>query len=337
MIRSRNNQNGRSKPASIEAEGFGDSGDDKILQSSTGLGAALLWAPFDRKGSYAGIVITSFFMEFLGTFVFAFFTNMAIAGLGGATDEILKGFLVGIVAAGTYYMAAGGWKNREADADINELPRHLSMTVTFANMFVLRTGFLILLGYWTMQIGGSLFAGLLLHQWHPAGVLPAPLTSASDLVSRIWGAELLGSGVIIFSILYNQYFGGNNTDEQKNRLVGVTTASLARFGLTVIFFQHGSYSFDGVIYLAGLIGSCSISGGCTDALPFNNAPVFYLLVPLLGVLMAVVVYYFLLAVGYSSKAKANFEQRPTVRATASRIANQVQSKIAELNLPGKNK
>ena len=310
------------KPASVGAETFnGPEGGDRALKNES-FGATLLWAPYERQGSYAGILFTGLFMELLGTLVFTFFTVMVASKTGSvvAMDPTLNGFLIAIVSAGTYFMAAGGWRVNTSPG-VNELPRHLSLSVTFANFLVLRTGFLILILYWTAQVLGALCGGGLLLAFLSGPNALLPLATSAPI---FWGAEIFGAGVICLVLLYNQYFGGSYQEEVDSRKNAVLNASLARFALMVVFFPLGTYYFDGVLYIAAVIGTC-VGATCTNGLPMPGAPAFYTLVPLLGAAAAALVYYFLLAVGYVSRPGGSFARRPVV---PSRNNQAVQGNIA---------
>lgn len=307
------------KPASVGAESYsGLEGGDKALVNES-FGATLLWAPFERQGSYAGILFTGLFMELLGTLVFSFFTNMVVSKVG-TVDPTLNGFLVAIVSAGTYFMAAGGWRVNTSPG-YNELPHHLSLSVTFANFLVCRTGILILLLYWTAQFLGALCGGGLLLAFLNGPNAVLPITTNAHIY---WGAEIFGAGVICLVLLFNQYFGGTYQEEIDSRKNAVLNASMARFFLMVVFFPLGTYYFDGVLYIAAVIGTC-VGATCTNGLPMPGAPAFYTLVPLLGAAGAALVFYFLLAVGYISKPRGTFARKPVV---PSRNNQAVQGNIA---------
>jgi glycerol uptake facilitator-like aquaporin len=303
----------RPAPKDVGAEHFTHPDGSASLNRSGNLGNAILYAPFDRVGSYAGILTTGLLMEMIGTFLFSFFTNMVLTKVGTTVpmDPTLNGFLVAIVSAGTYFMAAGGWRIADKNPE-NELPRHLSWSISFANVFVLRTGLFVLLGYLVAQTAGSLIAAWLLHVWVGPTDIALALPPNTISVSLWWGAEILGSGLIVFSYIYNQYFGGDYYEEIKQRGNAVLCTAMVRFGLMIIFFPFHSFYFDPVLYLTTLVGSCTSSGGCVDNIPFANAPVFYILVPLLGAFIAVLFYYLFLAIGYVSRRNGNWQPKNNV-------------------------
>jgi len=332
----------RGKPASVGAESFqGPLNSDAHFQEKN-IGRSLLWAPFERHGSYAGIFITGLIMEMIGTLLFSFFTNMVISNVGAGVDPVLKGFLVGIVSASTYYMAAGGWRIRTSGG-FNELPRHLSWSVSFVDFLLLRTGFLILLAYWAAQTAGSAVAAGLLRAFviNSGGAVVLPLPT---VVSLWWGAEIIGSATICLIYIYSKYFGGTyENEENEQRLNATTNISMARFGLMVAFFPVQSYYFDPVLYLTALIATCT-GTTCTDAVPFNNAPVFYIFVPLIGSAVAAFLYYVLLAIGYASRGtedKGQFKAKNSQTAAMSTEVKsyrnrQTQSQEVAMGLPKMN-
>ena len=310
---------GVNKPSAISAEHFnGELGSDAHFQRDN-IGRSLVWAPFERQGSYVGILFSGLFMEMLGTLLFSFFTNMVVTNVGQtvAMDPILNGFLVAIVSASTYFMAAGGWRIRKSDG-FNELPRHLSWTVTFTDFLMLRTGLLIMLLYWTAQVAGALAAGGLLRAFivNSATIrLPLPTD-----VGLAWGGEIFGAGVISLIYIYSKYFGGSYAEEeQTQRLNAVSNMSIARFGLMVVFYPLQIYYFDATLYITAVIATC-VGTTCANATPFPNAPAFYLLVPFIGAVIAALVYYFLLAIGYASRGgsdnKGGFPPRNSVTTKA---------------------
>lgn len=266
------------------AESFGDHFATGNFQGGIKQNAFLV-APWHKDSPGAGLVMLSIFIEMLGVVVFALFVNLAKFIATGA-DVLLDGAVLGLVAGGTYYMISG-WR-----LHTNELPHHFSTSISFAYLLVMRTGVLILLLYWFAQISGALIAGGIL-QGFGAGTLPTP---AGANIAITWGAEILGSGLIIFTLLYQHLLGIPHFTEDagENYQKAQISAAWVRGLITIVLFQFQSYSFDFVIYLAGLIGSCS-GIDCPNASPFNNAPVFYGLVPFLGAIGAVLLYYLCLA------------------------------------------
>lgn len=286
-------------PKAIEAETFADhfgtiSNDRRVNTSEdkTPFLNTFLYAPYDRKQTYPGTIAMSLLMELIGTLVFVLFSNLARLAANG-TSVLLDGAVLGLVMGGTYYMATG-WR-LHLDQEQNELPRHLSWSVSFGYFLVLRTGLVIMLAYLFVQTLGSLIAGGILYGIG-AGVVPAPLIANLHIT---WGFEILGSAIIVFTLLYNHLLGGTYADEDVNQRPAQELASFARALFVTVAYQFQVYSLDAVVYLGGLIGLCTGSG-CPDALPFHNAPVFYLLVPLLGAVIAAIVYVLLLCV-YGSK------------------------------------
>lgn len=250
--------------------------------------AAFMWAPFHRETPRMGIVILGFLMELIGTLVFCLFTNFARQNLvlppvpATATDMVtLSAVVVGLVSAGTFY-AATGWRLQD-----DEQPRHLSWTISIGYFLVFRTGLIPLIVYLCAQTGGAALAGLVIWGIGP-GIVPAATTIPFGMA---FGFEVLGSFLIIFALLYNNLYGGSYESEREHTRQGQVAASLMRFLSTSTLGRANAYSFDAVIYLAGLIGF-GLSSNVDN--PYVASPAFFLLVPMVGMAGAVIVYYVLL-------------------------------------------
>lgn len=268
----------------VGAESWGDHS-----PNDGGYLAAFMWAPFHRETPRMGIVILGYIMELIGTLVFALFTNFARQNLVFATTvtaanaamNTLAAVIVGLVSAGTFY-AATGWRLQD-----DEQPRHLSWTVSIGYFLVFRTGLIPLIVYLCAQTGGAALAGLVIWGIGP-GIVPAGSTIPFGMA---FGFEVLGSFFIIFALLYNNLYGGSYESEREHTRQGQVNASLARFLSTASLGAANAYSFDAVIYLAGLIGF-GLSSQVDN--PYVASPAFFLLVPMVGMAGAVIVYYVLL-------------------------------------------
>lgn len=255
--------------------------------SPNGWWSAFIWAPFDRYTARKGIVLLGYIMELLGTFLFCLFVNLARQNLPTiATPGVLLGnsvdsLVLGIVGGLSYYMLTGF---RLQD---DEQPRHLSWTVTVASIFTFRTGLLPGLIYLCAQTGGAALAGVTL--WG-LSVNLVPGGSASPLATAL-GYEILGTFVIIFPLLYNTMLGCPIAEESKNLRNGQAMASTGRTLATTVLIAGNSYSFDAVIYIAGLIGFGLLADVNN---PYIASPAFYILLPFAGAFAALVVYYILL-------------------------------------------
>lgn len=258
--------------------------------SGGSFGASLAYAPFDRRSYSSAILVVSYLAELLGTFVFAFVVNLAKASITGvmtSVETFLAGTFLGLIGGLAYYLASG-WNMDSPNSEYAELPKHLSWSVSFAYALIMRTGWLVLVGYLVSQTLGSLIAGGLL-RFLGAGTVPTPLATH---MSRTWFVEIIGVFIIVFPLLYKHMAGATLKEEDARLRNAQMYAAGGRALATAVLFQFQGYSFDAVIYLAGLIGGCNVNGvsGCPNASPFHGAPAFYMLVPLLGAVIAVAFY-----------------------------------------------
>jgi hypothetical protein len=252
--------------------------------SANGYASSLVWAPFDRVSARVGIVILGYIMELLGTFIFTLFLNLARQNLPPVTTVVgdaTQTIVLGIVGGGTWYMATG------FRLQPDEQPRHLSWTVTGASILTFRTGLLPGLIYLCAQTGGAALAGVTL--WGlSVKIVPGATTVA--LATAI-GFEILGTFVIILPLLYNTMLGVPLDEEARNLRDGQKMAAAGRVLATTALLAGNSYSFDAVVYIAGLIGFGLLADSNN---PYVASPAIYILVPFAGMLAAVVVYYVLL-------------------------------------------
>lgn len=266
----------------VSAESWGDHD-----PSPNGFWSAFVWAPFDRYTARKGIVLLGYIMELLGTFLFCLFVNLARQNLPvTATPGVLLGssvesLVLGIVGGLSYYTFTG------FRLQFDEQPRHLSWTVTFASIFTFRTGFIPGFVYMCAQTGGAALAGVTL--WG-LSVNIVPGGSASPLATAL-GYEILGTFVIVFPLLYNTLLGVPLEEEAKNLRNGQAMASAGRTLATTVLIAGNSYSFDAVIYIAGLIGFGLLADVNN---PYASSPAFYILLPYAGALASLLLYYILL-------------------------------------------
>lgn len=260
---------------------------------------SLLWGPHDERPLYWSNTVRAFIMELLACVVFALVTNMA-ANLSAATaSTLLSGVLVGSLAGGSYYMASSWIRTQGNDY---ELPRHLSWSVSFGHVFALRLGLIYLLFYLSVQLLGSAVAGGFLYMLGN-GVVPASLASAIT-TGNSWFTEVMGSALIVFSILYNNYLSypviDKENSEDHHTFHGQWLGALMRALWTAIFFSKGAYTFDPVVYFAGAIGTCST----TCLFNSGNGWWFYFFVCLIGSLGGALLYWLLIAIYGSGRKKA---------------------------------
>ena len=285
-------------PTEVGAQTYGDhlTGQNKKKSFC----ASFLFAPLDRKKTFISIIIFGALMEMIGTMLYVVCTNMLRSAASG-TNVLLDGLLIGGLSGLCLWIIAGGWRRHVRDrardeyesstVELNELPRLLNWTLAFGLFLVNRLGLFVLLGYWTMQTMGALAGGGLLW-FFGAGVVP---TASTAHMGRVWAAEIIGSAVITLCLLFSHMLGGSIEDEDRRLRKGMKYVAYGRALMIAVLYQYQGYAFDAVIYLGGLIGLCT-SAGCPNATPFDNAPVFYMLVPLLGGVVGVVIYLILLGI-----------------------------------------
>lgn len=252
----------------------------------------MAFAPLTRRSYHGAIIALNGVAIILATFFFTFAVNLAKAAVTGpmsSVELLLAGAVVGIVSGVAKYMATG-WNMNVPDPDFAELPIMVTWTAPFAMALVFRMGWLLVPGYWLCQTIGSLIAGGLLGFLN-LGTLPTPV--ATD-IGQTWFVEIIGVILIVFPRLFKHLAGASLQEEDARKRTGDLYAAGGRALATTILFQRQGYSFDPMVYLAGLIGLCD-SSGCPNATPFEGAPAFYLLVPFIGVLISVVLYLVALA------------------------------------------
>ena len=272
-------------PARVGAQSFARS-QGQFRNDEGEAGSRFVYAPYHKEAAHASIIAISYLVELLGTLFFALCVNMARFSLTGSAEPFIGGALLGVVAAASYYLATG-W--RLNGPKLGELPHHCSWSVTIGYIATFRTGVLPGLGYFAMQTIGALCAGGILY-FFGAGVVPTPALANQN---QTWFIEIVAPALIVFNILFNHMIGSEVADENEHVRKGHAFGAGTRFLLTAILYQWQGYSFDHVVYFAGFIGLCS-GGTCVTDMPFNNAPVFYQLVPILGALVGVALYFIIM-------------------------------------------
>ena len=279
----------------------------------------LIWAPGNWEILKVTNTLRAYFMEILGTLLFTLATNMAVSLSIATSTSLLSGVLVGVVAGGTYCMAGSWLRTSSKDESDYELPRHLSWSVSFGHFLVMRLGLWYLLWYLVAQTAGAATAGGLLW-FFGNGVVPFSLTTVgggpiTPNNGFYWALEILGPMFIVFSVLYNNYLStyfrqtADKRSEEENIRHGVYAGGLVRLFWTAIFFNKGAYSFDAVVYIAGVIGTCATACLSSD----GNGWWFYILVPLIGSVCAAILYILpimLFSYGRSEREMRRHNQRP---------------------------
>lgn len=279
----------KNRPEKIAAKSFVGEDDGQYTNPNKGGPlTTLFWAPFDKRTFHWGIAFLSYIAEFLGTFVFVFVVNLAKASITGSltsVENFLAGTFLGLIGGLTYYLASG-WNMDSPNPEYAELPKHLSWTVSFAYAAVFRTGIIPLVFYLLSQTAGSLMAGGLLN-FLQKGTVP---TADPATMGVNWFVEIVGVFFIIFPLLFKHMAGATLVEEDARQRNAQFYAAGGRAFATSIFFQFQGYSFDSMVYLGGLVGLCTTATGCPTETPFGGSVVFYLLVPLLAVFIAVAFY-----------------------------------------------
>jgi hypothetical protein len=275
---------GLKAPGSINANSLTDqyanNGKDNFL-------GALLWAPTHKTEMRFITFIKSYLMEFVAMTVFAFLLLFAVvSAVNNSADMALRSILVALVGSGSYYMITG-WLRKPDE----ELPRHGGWTVTLSYALVLRFGIFHSLIYMVVHVLGALTASGLLSAFGVGASTPEVwVPQLVDTVARSWAAEIIGTTLIVFSLLYNHMAGVDQDNEGTHRRDGEVMASAMRLVATLIFFRLGHFTFEPALYLAGLFTTCWNGGCLSDTSAAHLSAGFFLGVPLIGVIIAVALY-----------------------------------------------
>lgn len=269
-------------PSSIKAQGFMD----QYKNDSEDKASPWLWAPSHNTGITWMTQIKSYIMEMVATLVFTFLLVFSVVSATIASpDTAVRSILVGLVGFGSYYMVTG-WL-RKPDS---ELPRHAGWLVTVSQMAVFRFGILHGLFYLVAQFVGALVAAALLLGLGDGGNPERWVPQLADTVGRAWLAEIIGAFAIIFSLLYNHMAGVPTNEEDNHRRDGEVMASVMRGVATLVFFRLGNWTFEPVVYLAGLFASGYNGGFLSDSSANHLSAAFFILVPMIGMVIAVLLY-----------------------------------------------
>jgi hypothetical protein len=111
-----------------------------------------------------------------------------------------------------------------------------------------------------------------------------------DTVARAWAAEIIGTALIVFSLLYNHMAGVDSAEEDNHQREGEVMASVMRGVATLVFFRLGNWTFEPALYLAGLFTSCWNGGCLSDTSAAHLSAGFFLGVPFIGMIVAVALY-----------------------------------------------
>jgi len=248
--------------------------------------AAWLWYPTNKKSITFLTMLKSYLMEYVASLVLIFLVVFSVvSAVANTADMGIRSLLVALVGFGSYYMVTGWLRMPDS-----ELPRHASWLVTVSHMMVLRFGILHGLIYLVAQTLGALTASGILSAFGPGATVEAWVPQIADTTARSWAAEIIGSSLIVFSLLYNHMAGVPNDLEQDHQREGEVMASAMRGVATLIFFRLGHWSYDPAIYLGGLFATCWNGGCLSDSTANHLSAAFFILVPMIGMVVAVALY-----------------------------------------------
>lgn len=288
-------------PSSIKAQSLTDQYNDGTTWQS------VLWYPTHSEALTWRTQIKSYTMEMIATLVFSFlYVFSVITAIDSGADTAIRSILIALVAGGSYYMVTGWLRMPES-----ELPRHASWTVTVSQMAVFRFGLLHGLFYLLMQFIGILIAAAILFGFGPGFGMGATterwIPPQADNVARAWLAMIIGSFAIVFSRLYNHMAGVANSEEHKHQRDGEVMASVMTGLAVLVFYRLGNWSFDPVVYLAGLFATGYSGNFLSTTTATYLGAAFNILAPMTGMVLAVALYLGLLflsnPVGHGRLAK----------------------------------
>ena len=288
-------------------------GDGRPLFRGTGnsspLARQILYAPFDEEDAPDwGNVILSFIMELVGCIGLGLFVNIARANASGiATNALLDGAIIGAVYGGYFYMA-WDWTRDYM------LRRHMNWAISWGYLLTLRIGILTwVLFYGIAQTGGAFIAGAILTATPYGGVPDISSAALVPTTGAALGWEFFGSFMIVFTLIYNEILenavhtaahdGSDGKtdeaarrasedkyeDEDENHTRAGTLTGIVIFILVACFYRIQVYTFNNVIYLAGLVGTGDMNAN--NSLGFAMAWSAYLGMPLAGATAAALIFW----------------------------------------------
>lgn len=290
-------------------------GDRPLFQpptlKSSPLFRQIMYAPFDEEDRPDwGNTIGSWVMELVGCIFLGLFVNIAKSNASGiAANALLDGAIIGAVY-GAYFYMAWDWTRDYM------LRRHMNWAISWGYLLTLRIGILTwILFYGVAQTGGAFIAGAILTAT-PYGT-PPDISSAAlvPTVGAALGWEFFGSFLIVFTLIYNEILenavlsaaadGSDGQpeeasrraaedkyeDEDENHTRAGKLTGLVIFILVTCFFRIQVYSFNNVVYLAGLTGTGDLNAN--NSLGFAMAYCAYLGMPLVGATAAAFIFWIL--------------------------------------------
>ena len=282
--------------------------------NSSPLARQILYAPFDEDNPPDwGNVILSFIMELVGCIGLGLFVNIAKANASGiATNALLDGAIIGAVYGGYFYMA-WDWTRDYM------LRRHMNWAISWGYLLTLRIGILTwVLFYGIAQTGGAFIAGAILTATPYGGVPDISSAALIPTTGAALGWEFFGSFMIVFTLIYNEILenavhdseesgadaadtaGEENSrqasedkyeDEDENHTRAGKLTGIVIFILVACFYRIQVYTFNNVIYLAGLAGTGDMNAN--NSIGFAMAYCAYLGMPLAGATAAALIFWVL--------------------------------------------
>lgn len=320
------------------AEFFGDVArsnkktDDVAIEGVDPTLQQVMIAPFDRKDVKWLTIVPHSLLEFalvlLKCIALALIVSVTI------TNPSLISYAIAGVAIGFFNWAVPKWTATYA------LKRHLNPIYTIAYLSVLDVGLLTAAGYWALQLGAGVLAGLCLRE---IGSVVAPwdgIVPGTNAYYTTLGLAFIIPFVLVFMRLLQEKFdnGDYNSKSRYNNEAPLRAVdaqiqfrryrdSLSSEGtLSAIFvtafgpWQVASV-FDPALYLAILVATGDVVAG-----PFSGyvaKRTFYMLWPVLGAVLGAIFY----RIVYIVLAYLNYNRRDLAKRGEYPEYNAIQLKI----------
>ncbi len=280
--------------------------------------------PLNANSSF-WITVVSLFWELSATALFVFFTILAFSGNTAETNRVLAGLLVGLISGGTLYLVFGLHSKQD------KIPRHVMWTVTAFHMVLLKTGLLAGLILMAVQTIGALIAAGFLWWIGVADTVLASYPAGQPLIID-WFIEVLAVAVGLLVYFAYHLHGTSRAEVEDQRRDAQFYFAASRAAFTAVLLQRGLYSFEPLVYLGGLVATCT-GGVCTTEAPFGAAPAFFLLVPFLGVAIAALIAIIALAMNGVEEIRKRRNGGSAAANAEQRISKKISSGHDELDVP----
>ncbi len=269
------------------------------------------WAPADRHDTSITALVVTLSLVMFGTFMYTFAVIAPIRLISLNAFSIGESGWAGAIAvfaliAGTNFLRPRG--------NGYFFPVIVTWRDTWMNMAAGRLGPVFSPFYSIAQLIGALISGGLLYYFDLGFVL-----TGTPNVGYLYCLEILGGFFISFITLYNTVFGTSVDEEDDHRPRAYIFSGLFEAAWRAITWSKGFYSGDTWVYVAGVIGM----GGLANASPFDNAAVFYVLLPIVPGICAALFVWLLLAI-YGSPSGAIAKRVGSNYSEHSRMGDKVQ-------------